>query len=77
MSDTTTTPQRQLGDVKADAGMLDVSPKTVRRLADAGKIPGRCRLGRLLKFDLSQVSNWIAQGCPPLHRFNQSGGDLR
>lgn len=61
--------QRRLGDVNEVAVKLDCSPKTVRRLADAGKVPGRVRLGRLVKFDLYVIDQWIKQGCPPLHRF--------
>ena len=60
---------RRLGDV-GDVGVkLDVSDKTVRRLNDAGKIPGAMRIGRLVRFDLAVVDDWISHGCPPLHRF--------
>ena len=55
---------RRLGDVKDLAGLLHVSQKTIRRLTDAGKIPGAIRIGRLLRFDLVLINSWIAAGCP-------------
>jgi excisionase family DNA binding protein len=62
----------RLGDVNAAALKLDLSAKTIRRMADAGKMPGVIRLGRLLRFDLDLMDQWIDQGCPPLHRFNRA-----
>ena len=70
MNETANTTAR-LGDVKTAALMLDLSAKTIRRMADAGKMPGVIRLGRLLRFDLDLIHRWIDQGCPPLHRFNR------
>ena len=64
---------RRLGNVDDVAANLGCSPKTVRRLADAGKIPGLVRLGRLVKFDLHVIDQWIEQGCPALHRFVRGG----
>ncbi|MGE5610361.1 MAG: helix-turn-helix domain-containing protein [Bacillota bacterium] len=61
---------RQLGTVKAGALRLNVGEKTVRRLIDAGKLPGICRLGRLIRIDLDILDQWIAEGCPPLYRFS-------
>ena len=61
----------RLGDVNATALKLDLSAKTIRRMADAGKMPGVIRLGRLLRFDLDLIDRWIDQGCPPLHRFSR------
>jgi excisionase family DNA binding protein len=62
----------RLGDVNAAALKLNLSAKTIRRMADAGKVPGVIRLGRLLRFDLGLIDQWIDQGCPPLHRFNRA-----
>ena len=62
----------RLGDVNAAAHKLNLSAKTIRRMADAGKMPGVIRLGRLLRFDLDLMDQWIDQGCPPLHRFNRA-----
>jgi len=62
---------RRLGDVKAAGIKLNLSVKTIRRMADGGKLPGVIRLGRLLRFDLDLIDCWIDQGCPPLHRFSK------
>jgi excisionase family DNA binding protein len=70
MAETMTVTAR-LGDVNAAALKLDLSAKTIRRMADAGKMPGVIRLGRLLRFDLDLIDRWIDQGCPPLHRFSR------
>lgn len=61
-----------LGDVEAVAAILHCSSKNVRRMVDADRIPGVIRLGRLLRFDMSVLSQWIQQGCPPAHRFRPS-----
>jgi excisionase family DNA binding protein len=75
MSSTLTIPQRRLGDVPDVATILKTSTKTVRRLIDAGKLPGVCRIGaKLIRVDLDILDRWIAQGCPALHRFNAKGG---
>jgi excisionase family DNA binding protein len=71
--DETVQQRRRLGTVKAGAEILAVGEKTVRRMIDAGKLPGVCRLGRLVRLDLDILDQWIAQGCPPLHRFNGKG----
>ena len=54
-----------LSDVEGVAALLHCSVKTVRRLVDAGKIPGVVRIGRLMRFDLTVISGWIDKGCPP------------
>ena len=65
----------RLGDVKAAASKLDLRAKTIRRMTDAGRMPGVIRLGRLLRFDLDLIDRWIDQGCPPLHRFSRVVGN--
>lgn len=64
----------QLADVAGVADILNCSTKTVRRMVDAGKIPGVIRLGRLLRFDLAVLSRWSGQGCPPPGRFDRTRG---
>lgn len=46
------------------ARMLCCSPRTVRRLTDAGRMPRPVRLGSLLRWPRENVENWISQGCP-------------
>lgn len=47
------------------ANLLRVHPKTVRQLAQAGKIPG-FRLGRLWRFSRCKVQEWVDS-----HSYNQ------
>lgn len=51
-------------DVNELAGILKCSPRTVRRLAQAGRIPPPCRLGTLVRWSSSAIDSWIASGCP-------------
>ena len=46
------------------ARMLCCSPRTVRRLTDAGRMPRPVRLGSLLRWPRENIENWISQGCP-------------
>lgn len=51
-------------DVQGFAGLLDVSPRHVRRLVDAGKCPQPVRLGGCVRWPRHVVDTWIAEGCP-------------
>ncbi len=47
------------------AKLLNVSTKTVSRLASRGAIPGELALGiRTPRYDARTVEQWIAAGCP-------------
>jgi predicted DNA-binding transcriptional regulator AlpA len=58
-------PARRLGDAKAVGKVLDLSWRTVYRLADAGKIPSGFKLGASRRWDLSEIEAFIAGGCKP------------
>lgn len=58
---------RRLGDAKAVGRVLDVSWRTVYRLADAGKIPKGVKLNALRRWDLAEIQAFIASGCKPLN----------
>jgi predicted DNA-binding transcriptional regulator AlpA len=51
-------------DIEAFAGLLDVSTRHARRLVDAGKAPQPVRLGGCVRWPLTVVEAWIADGCP-------------
>jgi len=51
-------------DVREVAAMLRCSPRTVRRLSDAGAMPPPVRLGGLVRWPRQVVTQWIADGCP-------------
>ena len=54
----------RLIDAPNTAERLGVSVRTLRRLTDAGHGPKPIRVGRCLRWRLSEVSDWIAAGCP-------------
>ena len=50
-------------DVEQVAAQLGCSPRTVYRLADAGRMPAPVRLGSLVRWRRGDVEAWIAGGC--------------
>jgi predicted DNA-binding transcriptional regulator AlpA len=56
---------RRLGSAKAVSQVLDLSWRTVYRLADAGKIPAGFKLGASRRWDMSEIEAFIAGGCKP------------
>ena len=56
--------QPALLDAKEVARLLSCSQRSVRRLADSGRIPAPIRLGRLVRWSRQTLQNWIAEGCP-------------
>ena len=55
-------------DVKQLAAMVDLSQRTVWRLANAGWMPAPLKLGGSQRWRKAEVSEWIAQGCKPLQQ---------
>ena len=53
------------------AKMLVCSPRSIYRLADAGRIPPPVRIGGLVRWPRAALEQWIAEGCPvPRNRQN-------
>jgi hypothetical protein len=46
------------------AARLDVSLRTISRLSDAQKIPGRVMIAGCIRHDRAKIDAWIAAGCP-------------
>ena len=46
------------------AAMLNISERTLWRLLSAGKVPEPVRFGRSTRWRLSDVREWIEEGCP-------------
>ncbi len=46
------------------ARLLTCSVRTVRRLADAGRMPRPVRLGRLVRWRREGIEQWVRAGCP-------------
>jgi excisionase family DNA binding protein len=51
-------------DVPDVAAMLKCSDRHIRRLVEAGVLPGVIRLGRLVRFHRRLINEWIAASCP-------------
>lgn len=61
-----TTPE--LLDVNAIAALLGASSRTVRRLADSGRMPRPVSLGRVIRWRRTEIEEWIRDGCPRMER---------
>ncbi len=46
------------------ASLLDVSVRTVWRLRSCGQIPKPVKLGRSIRWNARELSEWIEKGCP-------------
>ena len=64
MATQTPTESSRLLDVVAVAKMLDVSPRHVYRLADAGRMTRPVKLGGAVRWDRDVIKPWIDAGCP-------------
>ena len=54
----------ELLDVLAVAELCGCSARTVRRLADAGRMPRPIKLGSLVRWRRAELEAWMAAGCP-------------
>ena len=53
------------------AKILACSPRSIYRLADAGRIPPPVRIGGLVRWPRAALEQWIKEGCPvPKNRQN-------
>ena len=48
------------------AAILAVSRRTVFRWSDVGKMPPPLRIGGSIRWRLTDVRRWIADGCPTI-----------
>ena len=61
--------ERRLIDVEEVAHMLDMSKDTIYKWACQRKIPS-VKCGRLTKFDLQEIDNWIKRNSRKEKRFD-------
>ncbi len=54
----------QLLDVGAVAEMLGCSCRHVYRMSDSGRMPSPVKRGSLVRWSISSIRAWIADGCP-------------
>ena len=64
-------------DVKTTAKLLNVSERTVYRLVDQQAAPAPVRLGTLLRWRLTELIEWIDNGCPSRRQRSSSGRKRR
>ncbi|MFO0826714.1 MAG: helix-turn-helix domain-containing protein [Phycisphaerales bacterium] len=57
-----------LVDGKWVAVTLGCSVRHVRRLLDAGLMPGAVRIGQLVRWRRDDIARWIERGCPAADR---------
>jgi excisionase family DNA binding protein len=51
-------------DVKKVSQLLGCSARSVFRLADSGRMPGRVKVGSLVRWRESDLRQWLDAGCP-------------
>lgn len=68
--------ERVLIEIEAVAEMLAISVRTVRRLADAGRMPLPLRIPglRVLRWRRVDIERFIANGCVALHKGTATPG---
>jgi predicted DNA-binding transcriptional regulator AlpA len=71
-SSATVSPPRRLIDAKELGRMLGCSWRHVLRLADEGVLPWGFKLGRLRRWDLSEIESFIASGCKPVRQVGRN-----
>jgi predicted DNA-binding transcriptional regulator AlpA len=49
--------------------VLRISMATLHRLKSAGKLPRAKKLGAQLRWDVSEICEWVAAGMPDLERW--------
>jgi predicted DNA-binding transcriptional regulator AlpA len=55
----------QLIEATEVAKILGISPRTIWRLKDAGKVPNPISIGSMVRWRRDEITDWIAAGCPP------------
>lgn len=60
-------------DAKTFAHLLSISSRTLSRLIDLKAVPKLVRLGRLVRWRLVEVLEWIEANYPPSKKLDQQG----
>jgi predicted DNA-binding transcriptional regulator AlpA len=63
---------RRLIDAKGVGRILGCSWRHVLRLADEGVLPWGVKLGRLRRWDLTEIERFLASGCRPVRQVGNS-----
>jgi predicted DNA-binding transcriptional regulator AlpA len=57
-------------DVDEVGAITSFCPKTIRRMADSGRLPRPIRLGRAIRWRRDEILRWIEAGCPSRDRWD-------
>jgi len=49
---------------KSLAGILSISERTVWNFDSEGRLPEPLRLGRIVRWRMKEIDEWITEGCP-------------
>jgi predicted DNA-binding transcriptional regulator AlpA len=60
-------------DTKVVARLLSISPRMVFSLDQEEAMPAPVRVGRLVRWSLTEIIEWVDSGCPPRHKWRYSG----
>jgi predicted DNA-binding transcriptional regulator AlpA len=61
----------QLIDTKEFAAILKLGRTRIFEMKASGQLPRCLKIGRSVRWRLSDVNEWIQAGCPSLERFEQ------
>jgi predicted DNA-binding transcriptional regulator AlpA len=65
--------KRAMMSVDDVATEIGCCPRSVRRWADAGRMPRPIKLGSLVRWPRSVIETWIADGCPNVRTASKRG----
>jgi len=51
-------------DVRQVAQLLGCSGRHVYRMSDSGRMPRPAKLGNLVRWNRTEIEDWISAGCP-------------
>ena len=58
--------------VKEVSAKIGCCPRQFARLADSGRAPWGCKIGRMRRWRLAEIDAWILAGCCPMGVKNES-----
>ena len=56
------------------AGIMQISVRHLHRLKSRGEVIEPVKIGKLTRWNLEQVEQWIQNGCQPPETANNAGG---
>ena len=67
-------PKPKLITNKDLAGIMQISVRQLHRMKSRGKVIEPIKIGKLPRWNLEQVEQWIQNGCQPPETANNAGG---